>query len=170
MQTYTSANTSVNSKNLPAIYKKINFLALLNSSDLRYNRGKLRILDYGCGKYWEKYLPMMPPYVDYIPYDLYWLPEETNKVNLLSCPDAIVCSNVLNVITPWQETFTIHSNIRSYNIPYFITIYEGDKSSISRMTKKDCWQWNMSAAKFLRSDEILYHGVITKPEYTKFIY
>ena len=44
-QTYTSANTSVNSKRLPAIYKKIDWYRI----KLQYN--KLVVLDIGAVKY-----------------------------------------------------------------------------------------------------------------------
>ena len=38
-----------------------------------------------------------------------------------------------------------------------------------RETKPDCWQRNEKTSAYLYSDEIIYKGIITKPEYKKYI-
>lgn len=166
MQKYSSKNTSVNSVLLPAVYNKVNL------SDLRKDCKKSFpiILDYGCGKntdhvmdfcnhefcLWRGYDPHNKSYAE-------------NIFALSSKPDIIVCSNVLNVIDEDDEILKIHILLRSFNKPYFITVYEGNKSGVGRKTKEDCWQRNQRLSKYKFRDEITYKGVLTKPEYVKYI-
>ena len=55
-QTYTSANTSVNSKRLPAIYKKIDWYRIKNYY------GDLVVLDIGAGKYTQHIILPLPSF------------------------------------------------------------------------------------------------------------
>ena len=129
MQKYTSKNTSVNSKKIPALFSKFSF------------EGK-SVLDYGCGKYPE----IIKEYVEgcsgrYFGYDPYNLGNEIPKSQTF---DVVTISNVLNVI---QEDEVIESIIREamkIANTAIVSIYEGDKSGIGRMTKKDCYQRNQS--------------------------
>ena len=129
MQKYTSKNTSVNSKKIPALFNKFSF------------EGK-SVLDYGCGKYPE----IIKKYVEgysgkYFGYDPYNLGNEIPKNQAF---DVVTISNVLNVI---QEDEVIERIVREAmkiaNIA-IVSIYEGDKSGIGRMTKKDCYQRNQN--------------------------
>ena len=129
MQKYTSKNTSVNSKKIPALFSKFPF------------KGK-SVLDYGCGKYPE----IIKEYVEgcsgrYFGYDPYNLGNEIPKGQTF---DVVTISNVLNVI---QEDEVIESIIREamkLASTVIVSIYEGDKSGIGRMTKKDCYQRNQN--------------------------
>jgi hypothetical protein len=160
-QLYSSASTSVNSQKLPAIYKKLNWDEI---------GGFSCVLDYGAGKYTNHIKKFVNERLGaYFPYDPYNISAEENQFALSKNPTIIICSNVLNVITPWEAMCKVHSKIRSYQVPYFISIYEGDRSYISRQTKQGCWQWNMPICEFIYSDEIYYKGIITLSEYKKFI-
>ena len=129
MQKYTSKNTSINSKKIPALFGKFSF------------EGK-SVLDYGCGKYPE----IIREYVEgcsgkYFGYDPYNLGNEIPKGQTF---DVVTISNVLNVI---QEDEVIESIIREamkLASTAIVSIYEGDKSGIGRMTKKDCYQRNQN--------------------------
>lgn len=129
MQKYTSKNTSINSKRVPALFNKFCF------------KGK-SVLDYGCGKYPE----IIREYVEscsgeYFGYDPYNLGNEIPKNQMF---DVVIISNVLNVIQEDEVIENIiHEAMRIANTA-IIAIYEGDKSGIGRATKKDCYQRNQS--------------------------
>lgn len=152
-QTYSSADTSINSTRLPAVYSKINFL---NAQDI--------VLDYGCGKFnnakefVEKEFDAM-----WHGYDPFNRSIAENTAALACNPTYIICSNVLNTIDSVEEIQRIANYIRSYKVPYFITIYEGNKSGKGRATKKDCYQRNESVLAYLKyfPDAIIKYGVIT---------
>lgn len=170
IQTITSANTSVNSTCLPAIYNKINWLKF--KMKMKEKGVEIpTVLDFGCGKYtahirdavlscgcnWAGY----DPYNGYKCVDNYW--------ELLDKPiDLIICSNVLNVIKEWEIIVGIHAFLRKkrklYNTPYFIKIYEGDKSCVGRETKKDCYQRNEPTGNYMYCDEIIHKGIILRYE------
>ena len=167
-QTYTSANTSVNSKRLPAIYKKIDWYRI----KLQYN--KLVVLDIGAGKYTQH----IKEYIEskggeYIPYDPYNLSPADNLYAGANFHRAnvIICSNVFNVIKEEKVIYDLHNMIRSYRVPYFISVYEGDKSWIGHETKKGCWQRNEEIyAYILNTCEEVYNKVITDTNYAYCIY
>ena len=126
MQNCTSAGTSVNSKKLPALFTKVKF----NPGDV--------VLDWGCGKYIDHIKAKVEgDGAMYWPFDPYNLPGST------PCPcDVAVCSNVLNVIDDDEEMEeTIHMLCHASGIVY-ITVYEGDRSGVGRVTKADCYQRN----------------------------
>ena len=168
-QTYTSANTSVNSKRLPAIYKKIdwNKLKVVKCGDLV-------VLDIGAGKYTQH----IKEYIEskggeYIPYDPYNLSAEDNLYASANFDRAnvIICSNVFNVIKETDVIYDLHEMITKYNVPYFISVYEGDKSWIGHETKKGCWQRNEDIyAYILNVHEGVFNRVITDSNYSCFIY
>ena len=167
-QTYTSANTSVNSKRLPAIYKKINWYRIKN----RY--GDLVVLDIGAGKYTQH----IKEYIEskggeYIPYDPYNLSPADNLYASANFhrATAIICSNVFNVIKEMDVIYDLHGMITKYNVPYFISVYEGDKSWIGHETKKGCWQRNEEIyAYILNVHEGVFNKVITDINYSYFVY
>lgn len=160
MQKHTSKNTSVNHKKVPYIVNHIDWK--------QFSGG--RCLDYGSGKLNpETFYIISGEGIKYLPYDPYWLKEETNSKAMCLYPTVVICSNLLNVIDSDKEVEYIHNYIRGLKVPYFIRIYCGDKSGIGRETKKDCWQRNQVIEDYLYSDEIIYKGIITLPEYKKYI-
>lgn len=167
-QTYTSANTSVNSKRLPAIYKKINW------DKIKTNYGDLVVLDIGAGKYTQH----IKEYIEskggeYIPYDPYNISPADNLYASANFhrATAIICSNVFNVIKEMDVIYDLHGMITKYNVPYFISVYEGDKSWIGHETKKGCWQRNETIDAYLIScREGIFNKVITNIAYAWYIY
>ena len=166
-QTYTSANTSVNSKRLPAIYKKIDWYKI----KLQYN--KLVVLDIGAGKYTQH----IKEYIEskggeYIPYDPYNLSPADNLYAGANFHRAnvIICSNVFNVIKEMDVIYDLHEMITKYNVPYFISVYEGDRSWIGHETKKGCWQRNETIDAYLiNCREGIFNKVITNTVYSWYI-
>ena len=167
-QTYTSANTSVNSKRLPAIYKKIDWYRIKN----RY--GDLIVLDIGAGKYTQH----IKEYIEskggeYIPYDPYNLSPADNLYASANFHRAnvIICSNVFNVIKEMDVIYDLHEMIIKYNVPYFISVYEGDKSWIGHETKKGCWQRNETIDAYLiNCREGIFNKIITNIIYSYYIH
>ena len=166
-QTYTSANTSVNSKRLPAIYKKIDWYKI----KLQYN--KLVVLDIGAGKYTQH----IKEYIEskggeYIPYDPYNLSPADNLYAGANFHRAtvVICSNVFNVIKEMDVIYDLHEMITKYNVPYFISVYEGDRSWIGHETKKGCWQRNETIDAYLiNCREGIFNKVITNTVYSWYI-
>ena len=156
MQSFTSANTSINSKKLPAVYRKAAI-----TSDI--------VMDYGCGRYTELIRSALPAGIRYLPYDPY---NQSGKVNAetmqaidqaitAGAPVDVVCSNVLNVIDSDDEIRRIARRIES--IIYatrgkaFITVYEGNRSGNGRQSGPDQYQRNeplKAYARFFRKPEI----------------
>ena len=155
-QTFTSMDTSINSKKLPYIYSHINWEKL---------RGK-EVIDYGCGRYTQHIEALMAQYgIKWYGYDPYWRNATQNGEAIHCDPDIVICSNVLNVIKENLIVSRIHDTIKYAYMPtmgYFIKVYEGDKSSVGKQTKKDCWQRNQPTESYMRSDEIIKCGIITQ--------
>lgn len=170
IQTITSANTSINSSRLPAIYNKINWFTFKQTVKERTGKDTPVVLDYGCGKYtahirntllfygcnWAGY----DPYNGFTWVDSCW--------DLMKEPiDLIICSNVFNVIKEWDVINEIHRFFHTkrnlYQTPYFIKIYEGDGGCVGRETKKDCYQRNEPTGNYMYWDEVIYKGIICNP-------
>ncbi|MGN1174856.1 MAG: hypothetical protein ACI4S1_05290 [Roseburia sp.] len=168
IQSYTSANTSVNSKRLPAIYKKIDW------NKLKAYYGDLVVLDIGAGKYTQH----IKEYInskggEYIPYDPYNLSPADNLYAGANFHRAtvVICSNVFNVIKEMDVIYDIHDMITKYKVPYFISVYEGDRSWIGHETKKGCWQRNETIdAYLLNFRERVLNKIITNVDYLSYIY
>lgn len=178
MPTITSKNTSVNSKQVPAIYNKLNWHALTNRHfDSKGYNSTFYIFDIGCGRnpfiienYLMKKLWTIQRQVRYLPFDPYWLDDAHNYVSLetwynnrgsIGC---IICSNVLNVIQDdkhmMQLLNTMHKEWQYNEVPYFITVYEGDKTGTGKLTKQDCWQRNMRAKNYVNlTGDAFYEGI-----------
>ena len=147
MQNYTSANTSINSTKVPAVFKKIYWTA-----------GRVN-LDLGGGKYdtatdWLEERGVMN-----LIYDPYNRPKAHNTTVLRYAYDEgvdyVTISNVLNVIDdPNARRMLLQKAWLALKDGHFcfITVYEGDKSGIGRKTKNDCWQNNMRLREYL--DEV----------------
>lgn len=124
-QTYTSANTSVNSKKMPKIYSLV----------MKHIKPNENVIDYGCGKYFDSYgLPE-----NYVGYDPYNKPDEELLDNAY---DVAICSNVLNVIAELKARLDVLKKLKCLANTIYISVYEGDKSSVGKETKKDCYQLN----------------------------
>ena len=131
-QKYTSANTSINSKKLPAIYKMV----ADTISD------KETVIDYGCGKYFDNY--NLPD--NYHGYDPYNRPDN-NVLN--KTYDVALCSNVLNVIMETSQRIDLLNKLKSIASKVFITVYEGNGSGIGCVTKNDCYQLNRKRSDYI---------------------
>lgn len=162
-QTYTSANTSVNSGRLPAVYRKATFSAPF-------------VLDYGCGKYTDHIREELHRQGrELFPYDPYNQPDEVNKLTMRAVqvctkhriPVDVVCSNVLNVIDD-EDTLRFTGIILSHIAwntggKMFVTVYEGDRSGIGRQTGPDQYQRNAPLREYLKYFPIaeIRSGMIT---------
>ena len=145
MQKITSKYTSVNTSQLPSIWRKLNYRWL--NTHLVAN-----VVDYGCGrkatqnKVFYHLLDNFDIRHRYFPYDPYWGDEDRNR-NTLSClltwneADLCVCANVLNVIDDVPTMQRIIQEVTQAKYWVF-QIYEGDKTGNGRKTKQDCWQQN----------------------------
>lgn len=162
-QQYTSANTSVNSKRLPAIYNKIKWNLF---------RGGV-VLDIGAGKYTEHIKNYLKAWdITYLPYDPYNLSAADNLYASSRFHEAtcVICSNVFNVIKEMQVIYDLHDMITSFKVPYFITVYEGDKSWLGRETRKGCWQRNETKEGYIiNHKETLVGSVITRDVYSVYV-
>lgn len=143
-QKISSAATSINSSKLPAIYNLVNF----NEGDT--------VLDYGGGRFDNAVLYLKDKGVTLLVYDPYNRSAEHNKDVMAELKknggaDAVVCSNVLNVIAEPAARMAVLKNI--YNLcktgkPVYITVYEGNKSGQGAETKAG-YQLNKSTADYL---------------------
>ena len=131
-QKYTSANTSINSKKLPAIYKMVS------------NRisDEQKVLDYGCGKYFDNYC-LGNNYYGYDPYNR----PQTELLN--SQYDVVLCSNVLNVVMELEQRLNILQMLKKLGKKVFITVYEGNATGIGKVTKNDCYQLNRKRGDYI---------------------
>ena len=131
-QKYTSANTSINSTKLPAIYKMI--ADRISESD--------QVIDYGCGKY----------------FDNYDLPENFHGYDPYNRPDTealdrdynvALCSNVLNVIMEREQRIDLLKKLKELANKVFITVYEGNGSGVGKVSKNDCYQLNKKRGDYI---------------------
>lgn len=148
-QRYTSAGTSVNSRALPAVYKRIQIRA-----------GEI-LFDLGCGKY-TNHIQAALPGIKYLPYDPYNQSDEVNNGSLAELVHAIrsgipvdvVCSNVLNVIDDdaelWNIAGWIQNIVQASRGKGYVTVYEGDRSGTGRQTGPDQYQRNQPLRNYLR--------------------
>jgi hypothetical protein len=129
MKTITSADTSINSKKVPAVFKKIGWTAGMMNFDL--GGGKFDTATEWLEKYGVK---------NYI-YDPYNRSVEHNmEVGLLfGSFHTATLSNVLNVIKVRDHQLkalrTVTSALRKDGV-LFITVYEGNRSGKGSVTKK----------------------------------
>lgn len=133
-QIYTSKNTSINTLN--TAYKLI---------EGKYPIGTL-IFDYGCGKYnTNRDFATQCGYC-WFGYDPYNRTKKENTENInhvrerRDAPDIVMLNNVLNVIDNVNSIngilSDIYYNYAGDNTDIYITIYEGDKSGVGKVTTK----------------------------------
>jgi 2-polyprenyl-3-methyl-5-hydroxy-6-metoxy-1,4-benzoquinol methylase len=154
-QQFTSANTSINKNKLPAIANKIDFAQYQNKS----------ILDYGCGKYDNFLNHLTLCGLISKGYDKYNRDSEYNQNSLSQKYDIITCNNVLNVISEntivTEILMQIKSLLNENGIAYF-TVYEGNKSGIGAISKKDCYQRNETTKFYITILQSIFSNVIIK--------
>ena len=178
-QLITSKHTSVNSTKLPAIYKKIDWEKLKFIARKDYGKNNFVVFDIGCGAYTEHIGYWLSQRgIGYYAYDPYWFGHTQEmlirnyKSFLLREGNQgfIICSNVLNVIFPWTEVLRTKGLIYEFKAPWFISVYDGNKSGIGGVTKDDCWQWNRRLKDYITiPDEVIRKGVLTEEQYKQFI-
>lgn len=146
-QKISSANTSINSSKLPAIFRLVKFEPdTLN-------------LDYGGGKFDNAAEYLAQQNVTNLVYDPYNRSTQHNaevlqKVRKNGGADTITISNVLNVIAEPEARLTVLRNAKKLVKPggnVYITVYEGNKSGEGTETKSG-YQLNKSTADYI--DEI----------------
>ncbi len=169
-QEYSSKNTSINKNKLPAIYNRINWNKLMEDWKTNHNSEKPIVLDYGCGRYIEHIQKFVEDLgFEYVGYDLYW----RNEVDIHECkPAVVICSNVLNVIKEAQIVRSIMLTLYEYNVPYYITVYEGDGKENGKVTSKTSYQRNEpinNYADLVKWDTSIKKKVLTSKEYVKYI-
>ena len=87
-------------------------------------------------------------------FDPYNLPKEVNEESnaFIGMCDTSTCANVLNVIKEdgAKEEVLEHSRamLKTGGVLY-ISVYEGDRSSIGKESKKGCWQENKKLKEYL---------------------
>lgn len=173
----TSKNTSINSKRLPAIYNRLDWDALRERWNKITNFEHTPIvLDFGCGRYTDhiEHFLATKGFI-YKGYDPFWKMEKDNNEALCCEPYIVICSNVLNVIVNKQTVTDIQKYIRKFTFSaylgknlvkessfFYLTIYEGDKSGIGRMTKPDCFQRNETLDNYIFCyEDVIYKNTIT---------
>lgn len=139
-QKFTSAGTSINSKNTPSLFKKIAF----QDDDT--------VFDYGCGKYPEIIAKSLK--CNYFGYDKFNQSESVNNAFMRAAKTApnriFTCCNVLNVIDSDDVVQSIIDYATANFSRVYFQIYEGNKTGMGKITKKNCYQRNMKTADYLK--------------------
>ena len=122
----------------------------------------LTVLDIGGGKFEanKEYADQFG--VKLYVYDKFNRTEAENREALTCQPDAVVCSNVLNVIDDGQALRNVIALCASYQVPCYFAVYEGNKSGIMRKSKLDCWQRNWKAADYVPILKKFFQRVVRK--------
>ncbi len=146
-QEFTSANTSTNSKKIPALFT----MAKANFEPDTIN------FDIGGGKYDTATDYLHGLSVENLIWDKYNRSEEWNKNvidTLIKCggADTVTISKVLNVIKEQETRREVLEMAFAFSKPtatIYITVYEGDRSGIGKQTKDDCYQLNRATADYV---------------------
>lgn len=148
MQTYTSANTSLNQ--LPCTHKLV------------AQENFTKLLDYGCGKYdtFKNYVEVLGK--KYFGYDKYNRSEKENMEALSCNPNLVTCNNVLNVIDSDEVMEQVVKDLASFGCKTIICVYEGDRTGVGKVTKKDCYQRNQKAVEYIPVLEKYFQKVTRK--------
>jgi hypothetical protein len=165
-QQFTSAKTSINSKKLPAIYNRLNW------DKLRADSPPIPVvLDIGAGKHVTHIQNFLQSKgFIYAPYDPFNLPDSINNLSLSLIPSVVICSNVFNVIKEKDIIYKIHQSIKDKKCPFFITVYEGDRSYIGHPTMNNTsYQRNEELHAYMHSDEVVYKQTLTLPVYQNYL-
>ena len=146
-QEFTSANTSINSSKLPAVFKMVDF-----------EPGMIN-LDVGGGKFDNVAEYLSDFDVTNLVYDPYNRSDSHNREVLKQVKehvgaDSVTCSNVLNVIKEPEARLAVIRNCYKFLKPghdAFFTVYEGNGSGEEKPTKSG-YQLNRKTAEYV--DEI----------------
>lgn len=143
VQEFTSANTSINSSKVPAVFKKI-----------WWGTNPIN-LDIGGGKFdtATNYLDGLG--VKNLIYDPYNRSEAHNAQILAFLAehgkvDSATLSNVLNVIKEPEVRRELLVFAQKHARKVFITVYEGNRSGIGKASKKGCWQENRKLTDYVQ--------------------
>ncbi len=134
-QEFSSKSTSINKNKVPTVFKKI-----------IWKSGSFN-LDIGGGRYdtASEYLKSFG--AENRIYDKFNRSEAENSFALNKTDyDTATISNVLNVIKEreiWMDLAELAFDHLKPGGKLYITVYEGDRSSVGRKSKKDCWQNNL---------------------------
>lgn len=141
LQKYSSAKTSINKNKLPKSTKTVPFYFYSNQ----------KVLDIGGGKFdnLKDYLKANFN-IDLFIYDKYNRDQQQNETALNCNPTIIICNNVLNVIDNEEVIQDVANFIQSYNVPYFISIYEGNRTGTGKATGCDQYQRNETLKSYLK--------------------
>ena len=159
-QRYTSADTSINTTKLPFLFSHLESLIGKAEKPNHY------ILDIGCGKetahIYEKVKSLGWGYIGYDPYNQTEDEQNIARLGMALFPISIATlSNVINVIDDDQAIIEAIRMGISHAISHtaLVTIYEGDRTGVGRVTKRDCYQRNMKRKDYLPLFESanLYH-------------
>ncbi len=143
MQTYTSANTSLHQ--IARIYK--------NPASAKIIAKKF-VIDIGGGKYDDASNYAFDELDAYVHvYDKFNRNEDNNEYVLsFDNYDVAIVSNVLNVIDDYDERISVLKLAKEKAKQTLISVYEGDRSGVGKMSKKDCYQLNRKLGDYM--DEV----------------
>lgn len=139
-QTYTSKQTSINSRKAPAIYGMTKAIDIMT--------GK-KVVDIGGGRF-DTAQDSARSYNAIVSiYDPFNRSEEHNREVMAGAYDIAVISNVLNVIDSKAARRDVVQLAGSKADTVLITVYEGDRSGTGRQTASDSWQENRATAAYM---------------------
>ena len=139
-QTYTSRQTSINSRKAPAIYGMKKAIDTMT--------GK-KVLDIGGGRFDTAQEAARVYGATVSIYDPYNRSEEHNREVIAGAYDVAIISNVLNVIDSEAARRDVVQLAGSKADTVLITVYEGDRSGTGRQTASDSWQENRATAAYM---------------------
>lgn len=159
MQKYISAETSVNTVKVPALFTDKRFLGSLHAFD---DLDAFSIIDYGCGKSSainpdkttaELFLEREFNNVVYEGYDLTWRPDTQVLTRLHT---VATCCNVLNVIAEREVRESIYNTLSHNAKVCYFYIYNSHKAGPTR-----CGYQVAEPAKFYASEMKDFFSFIT---------
>lgn len=139
-QTYTSKETSINSKKAPAVYGMKKAIDTMT--------GK-KVVDIGGGRFDTAQEAARVYGATVSIYDPYNRSEEHNREVIAGAYDVAIISNVLNVIDSTAARADVVQLAGSKADTVLITVYEGDRSGIGKQTAADSWQENRATAAYM---------------------
>lgn len=156
-QEFTSANTSINSKKIPALFtmSKATFEPDTVNFDIgggKYDTATDYLYSLGVRNFvWDKYNRAEK-----------WNKNTLNALVMCGGADTVTISNVLNVIKEQENRHEVLEMAFAFSKPtatIYITVYEGDKSGIGKQTKADCYQLNRPTADYLEEISMIFPHV-----------
>jgi len=143
MQEFTSKDTSINSKKVPAVFRKV-FIKPFEYPIVNLDLGGGRFdtaTDYLAG--------MNVTNLIFDPFNRDFDHNLRVVIAVAATPaNSATISNVLNVIKEREKRIEILERAKRWSNVTFITVYEGNKSGIGTATKKG-WQENRKLADYI---------------------